>query len=108
MRSFLKTMARHPLLADHRTTWVWALLILATVLSWELGHGLGFGNHHERATVAVVLIAYLKVRLVFLDFMELRTAPLPLRLGVEVWAALVCGAVIALYWPGLARYPASL
>jgi hypothetical protein len=58
--------------------------------------------------VAVVLIAYLKVRLVFLDFMELRTAPLPLRLSVEAWAALVCGAVVALYWSGLARYPASL
>jgi len=56
----------------------------------------------------VVLIAYLKVRLVFLDFMELRAAPLALRLSVEAWAALVCGAVIALYWSGLARYPASL
>jgi len=60
------------------------------------------------AAVAVVLIAYLKVRLVFLDFMELRTAPLALRLSVEAWATLVCGAVIALYWSGLARYPASV
>lgn len=108
MRSFLKIVTQHPVLAAQRTTWVWALLILATVLSWELGHGLGFGSHHERATVAVVLIAYLKVRLVFLDFMELRTAPLALRLSVEAWAALVCGAVIAFYWSGLARYPASL
>jgi hypothetical protein len=45
---------------------------------------------------------------VFLDFMELRAAALPLRLTFEAWAALVCGAVIALYWSGLARYPASL
>ena len=56
----------------------------------------------------MVLIAYLKVRLVFLDFMELRAAPLALRLSVEAWAALVCGAVIALYWSGLARYPVSV
>lgn len=108
MRSFLKIVTQHPVLVAQRTTGVWALLILATVLSWELGHGLGFGNHHERATVAVVLIAYLKVRLVFLDFMELRTAPLALRLSVEAWAALVCGAVIALYWSGLEHNPANL
>lgn len=92
----------------NRTTWAWGLLILATALSWQLGHGPGFGSHPERATVAVVLIAYLKVRLVFLDFMELRAAPRPLRLIFEAWAALVCGAVIALYWSGLARYPAGL
>lgn len=92
----------------NRTTWVWGLLILATALSWQLGHGPGFGSHHERATVAVVLIAYLKIRFVFLDFMELRAAPWPLRLIFEAWAALVCGAVIALYWSGLARYPESL
>lgn len=107
MRSSLPAAShRSPII--NRTTWVWTLLILATVLSWELGHGLGFGSHPERATVAVMLIAYLKVRFVFLDFMELRAAPLPLRLTFEAWAALVCGAVIALYWSGLAHYPASL
>ena len=107
MRSSLQAASQHSPMT-HRTTWVWALLILATVLSWQLGHGPGFGNHPERATVAVMLIAYLKVRFVFLDFMELRTAPLALRLTFEAWAALVCGTIIALYWSGLARYPASL
>ncbi|MGE3297728.1 MAG: cytochrome C oxidase subunit IV family protein [Porticoccaceae bacterium] len=107
MRSSLPAVSqRSPTI--NRTTWVWGLLILATVVSWELGHGPGLGGHPERATVAVVLIAYLKVRLVFLDFMELRAAPRPLRLIVEAWAALVCGAIIALYWSGLARYPVGL
>jgi hypothetical protein len=107
MRSSLQAASQRSLMIN-RTTWVWVSLILATILSWELGHEPGLGGHPERATVAVVLIAYLKVRLVFLDFMELRAAPRPLRLIVEAWAALVCGAIIALYWSGLARYPASL
>lgn len=76
------------------------MLILATALSWEFGHGFGFGTHFNYATVAVLLIAFIKVRFVFLDFMELRTAPLPLRLIFEAWIVVVCGTLIFLYWPG--------
>ena len=95
-------------LLRHKITPVWLLLMLATGLSWEFGHGLGFGSHYSLATIAIVLIAFIKVRFIFLDFMELRTAPLWLRLLFEVWTVLVCGALIALYWSGLARYPAYL
>lgn len=90
-----------------RTTWVWAALVLATVLSWGLGHAPGPGRHPVQVTAAVLLIAWLKVRCVFLDFMELRRAPLPLRLAVEAWALLVCGAVAVLYGSGLAHYPTN-
>ncbi len=83
-----------------KVTPLWIILILATAVSWEFGHGFGFGSHHNYATVAVVLIAFIKVRLVFLDFMELRTAPLPLRLAFETWALVVGGAIVGLYWPG--------
>ena len=79
---------------------IWFLLIAATALSWEFGHGLGFGDRYHYATVAVIVIAFIKVRYVFLDFMELRTAPLPLRLMLEAWAIGVGGAIIFLYWPG--------
>lgn len=85
---------------SHKVTPIWILLILATALSWEFGHGLGFGSYHHYATVTVVLIAFIKVRFVFLDFMELRTAPLPLRLAFEAWTVLVGGAIIVLYWSG--------
>ncbi|MBI2799260.1 MAG: cytochrome C oxidase subunit IV family protein [Gammaproteobacteria bacterium] len=83
-----------------KVTPLWIILILATAVSWEFGHGFGFGSHHNYATVAVVLIAFIKVRFVFLDFMELRAAPLPLRLAFESWAVLVGGTIIGLYWPG--------
>ena len=83
-----------------RITLIWFLLIAATALSWEFGHGLGFGDRYHYATVAVIVIAFIKVRYVFLDFMELRAAPLPLRLMLEAWAIGVGGAIIFLYWPG--------
>jgi Prokaryotic Cytochrome C oxidase subunit IV len=87
-------------LLNHRISVLWLVLILATALSWEFGHGLGFGDHTHYGTVAVILIAFVKVRYVFLDFMELRTAPVALRLIFEAWAVLVGGAIIMLYWPG--------
>ncbi len=76
--------------------------MLATLLSWQLGHAPG--ARHGGASVAMLVIALVKARFVFLDFMELRGAPLPLRLAFEAWAVLVCIALIALYWSGLDRY----
>lgn len=59
-----------------RSTLVWLLLVVVTLLSWALGADHGVGS-----TVAVVVLglAVVKVRFVGLDFMELRTAPLILR-----------------------------
>jgi hypothetical protein len=87
-----------------RTTAIWLLLMLATLLSWQLGHGPAPGAQRGGASVAMLIIALVKARFVFLDFMELRGSPWPLRLAFEAWAVLVCVALIALYWSGLARY----
>ncbi len=80
---------------------VWLLLVFATGLSWQFGHGLGFGDRYHYATAAVLVIAFVKIRFVFLDFMELRHAPLPLRLIFEVWAVGACATLIGLYWMGV-------
>jgi heme/copper-type cytochrome/quinol oxidase subunit 4 len=82
-----------------RTTAVWALLILATVVSWWLGtdHGLGEGSDHRAASVAIVLVAFVKVRLVGLYFMELREAPTALRSLLEAYCLLVCAVVVGMY-----------
>ena len=90
-----------------RITLVWLLLMLATLLSWHLGHGAESGAQRGGASVAILVIALVKARFVFLDFMELRGAPWPLRLAFEAWAVLVCAALIALYVSGLAHYPGS-
>ena len=84
-----------------RLTVVWLLLIIATAISWEFGHGFGFGDRVHYGTVAVIVITFIKIRFVYLDFMELRSAPWALRVAVELWALIVCLIFIGLYWMGV-------
>ena len=78
-----------------RITATWLLLVLATLISWESARGDG---SPRLATSAVLAIAFVKARCIGLEFMELRTAPLPLRLIFEAWVAIVCAGLLALYW----------
>lgn len=88
-----------------RTTVVWLLLVAATFGSWLLGHGMGFSNP-QHAGLAILLVAFIKVRYVFLEFMEVRGAPLTLRRYVGGWVILVGVAVLVAYWMG--ANPASV
>ncbi len=81
-----------------RVTWLWLFLIAATVASWEFGHGLGFGENIRLSTTAVIVIAFIKARMVILDFMEIRHAPPGLRLLLEAWTLVVATTLLALYW----------
>lgn len=74
--------------------------MVATGFSWQVGHGFGFGENFPYATAAILIITFAKIRFVFLDFMELRTAPRPLRLVFEVWTIAICAILIGLYWLG--------
>jgi hypothetical protein len=78
-----------------RITAVWLLLVAATLFSWESAH---VGHDYRVATSLVLVVAFIKVRFVGLEFMELRAAPLPLRLIFEAWLLLACGALLFLYW----------
>ena len=80
-----------------KITLIWLLLIMATGLSWQFGHGFGFGEDFRRGTVAVLTVTMIKVRFVYLDFMELNNAPKGLRLAVEAWALAIGIILIALY-----------
>jgi heme/copper-type cytochrome/quinol oxidase subunit 4 len=85
-------------LLKSRISVVWLLLIAATLVSWRVGtdHGL----HAQLATTIVVLVAFIKVRFVGLYFMELREAPVALRLVFEGYCAVVCAVVIIMYLVG--------
>jgi len=83
-----------------KITLVWLGLVLATGLSWLFGHGFGFGDNVQLATTAVILISFIKVRFIVLDFMEVRTAPMALRITLEAWSVIVCAILIFLYWSG--------
>ncbi len=79
-----------------RITWVWLGLLAATALSWEFGHG-SLPGDPRNAGVMVLAIAFLKIRFVIQDFMELRHAPLGMRVAGEAWVIGVGGTLIALY-----------
>jgi hypothetical protein len=47
--------------------------------------------------VSIIAVAFVKVRLVILEFMEIRRAPLPMRLAGEVWILTLCATLITLF-----------
>lgn len=78
---------------------VWFVLIAATLVAWYLASDHGIHNHHT-ATVAILLVAFIKVRFVGLYFMELQDAPVTLRVIFEVFCAIVCAIMIGVYLVG--------
>lgn len=86
-------------LLRHPATAVWLLLVFATGLSWWFGtdHGGHADQHPLRTTAGLLLIAFIKVRFVILHFMEVRTAPLLIRLIGETWVIAVCAAILGVY-----------
>ena len=79
---------------------IWLLLVAATAASWLLGTEQLFGVTAEavRASgISVLLLAFAKVRLVVRYFMEVRHAPLMLKLILDGWIVIVCGTLLGLY-----------
>jgi hypothetical protein len=72
----------------------WVILVAATLASFALGADHGTGS---LIAVGVLAIAAFKVRLVGLDFMELRHAPIPLRAAFEVYCVALWALLSGLY-----------
>lgn len=81
-----------------RLVGVWVLLLLLTFGSFAVGI-----EQSERltsaATVVIIAVAMLKVRLIGLHFMDVRAAPLALRLLFEGYVVVVFIALAALALP---------
>jgi caa(3)-type oxidase subunit IV len=88
MNAFLKNPA-------HRA---WLVLLVATGITWYLGE---VGAAGTGAILAMLAIAFVKGRLVILDFMELRDAPLLWRIVLEGWLILVSSLILLAYWLSL-------
>jgi hypothetical protein len=80
----------------HRNTAVWALMVAATSVPLLLGaaHGVKY------AAAAALVIAFVKVRYIGLEFMELRGADVLLRRAFQAWVVVVGGTVIGLFLVG--------
>jgi len=85
--------------AARSTTVVWAVLSAITVVSWWLGpaHHSGPPAPSTAITVAVLALGLFKARLIIRHFMEVRTAPLWLRVSTDVWLVALWGGVLGIY-----------
>jgi heme/copper-type cytochrome/quinol oxidase subunit 4 len=84
-----------------RITMVWlGLMALTGVTTWGLSKSL---FSPSVAVVGIFVIAAVKVRYVMLDFMELRNAPVPVRVAFEAWPVAVATIILGFWFatPGL-------
>jgi hypothetical protein len=77
-----------------RTTVIWLLLVSATALSLGMGHGVGTSDVRI-AGVAIITIAFVKVRFILFEFMEIRGAPRWMQRAADGWVMLIAGLLIA-------------
>ena len=71
----------------------WALLVVLTAMSWWASdHGLSI----DVAVAAILVLTFLKVYVVGLAFMEVRSGPVALRVIFFSWCAGTCFAVIGM------------
>lgn len=83
----------------HTINRVWAILIVLTMGTWLLGESYGVEGPAaaKYLTVAILCLAFLKIRLVIRNFMEVKKAVLPLRIILDVWVFGVLSAVLFFY-----------
>jgi len=80
-------------------TYLWILLAGLTLLSWILADSFipGADSDSQWPIIILILIAFFKVRVVVMHFMEVATAPIPLRATFEIWILTLCSAILLLY-----------
>jgi Prokaryotic Cytochrome C oxidase subunit IV len=71
--------------AQRRLILLWVILVAISVFSVGSVHGLSWFGGSRGQAFAILSLAFIKVRIVVLDFMEVRSAPTLLRAIVETW-----------------------
>ena len=86
--------------ATRLTTYVWIILSAITIGSWWLAPGHTPGSTAVASvpiTVAVVLLGFIKGRLIVQYFMEIRTAPRWLKVSTDAWLTVLWAAILGIY-----------
>lgn len=78
-----------------RKSLVFLILLLLSAVSWVSVETLTSGRI---VATTVIVIAAIKIRLVFIEFMELTNKTQPWRTLFEIWTALVTTTILAGYW----------
>ncbi len=74
------------MLLRNRLTAILTLLVGSTCVSLWIRHDMGLRDPRVAGS-AILVLAFIKVRFVILDFMELRRAPRALRITAEIWVS---------------------
>jgi hypothetical protein len=77
---------------------IFLLLLIATATTFQLNSEVSIGTY---AGAWALLIAYIKGRLIALEFMEIRHAPLLWRWAIEAWLLIVSATLIAIHLIGI-------
>lgn len=86
--------------AARMTTYTGIILSAITIISWWLAPGHTRGSAAVASvpiTVAVVLLGFIKGRMIIQYFMEVRTAPRWLKLFTDAWLTVLWAGVLAIY-----------
>lgn len=85
--------------ATRAITYAWLVLTAITIVSWWLapGHSGGVAVPNVAITVAVVVLGFIKGRLIIRYFMEVRAAPRWLKLATDAWLAVLGVSILAVY-----------
>jgi len=80
-------------------TYAWLVLTVITIVSWWLapGHSGGVAVPNVAITVAVIVLGFIKGRLIIRYFMEVRTAPRWLKVATDAWLAVLWLGILAIY-----------
>ena len=81
-------------------TYAWVILSAITVVSWWLAPGQHPQRHVDPSvpiTVAVVVLGFIKGRMIISYFMEVRTAPRWLMIATDTWLCVLWAAILAIY-----------
>lgn len=79
-------------------TAVWAIVTVITVASWLLSRGGGAAHAlNVSVTVGVLVMAAVKTQLVISYFMEVRGAPVWLRLTTTGWLVALFATLLGVY-----------
>ena len=78
-----------------RVCTAWLLLVVATIVSWKVG--IDHAIDYRLSTTLVLVVAFVKVNLVGMNFMELREAILPLRAIFNAFCVVVCVGLVGMY-----------
>lgn len=79
---------------ESRLAALWAVMVALTLSSFTASES--WFNHATVGIASVIVLAMIKVRFVVLDFMDVRYAPMLLRMILEVWIVCLTIALILL------------